>query len=317
MGSPGEADEVMTREAIAWYVRLKDAAATDADRSAFERWVSADPARGRAYDEAARLWGRLGPAATELGASGWHRRRRHTARRWFPAAAAGLALLAAVLWWRDPGLVDRARADHATSPGQRRELWLTDGSHAHLDGDTALSLTMNATVRKVRLLRGRAWFDVTASGPQTFRVIAGTVEAHVHGTAFTVERRADAVVVTVERGRVEITAADLAASIALGSGQSAEVRRGVAPTLRTVDPDLASAWRRGLVVFDRVPLSRVIEELNRLVPGRIVVTEEALQELPLSGVFRADDPEAILGALRSALGVKTTRIPGLATLIHR
>jgi len=317
MPSSNEANDAMTQEAIAWYVRLKDAAATDVDRSAFERWLSADPARCHAYDEAARLWSRLQPAAAELGAGGWYRSRRRPAWRWVPAVAAIVGVITGVLWWRDPGLIDRVRADHATSPGQRREVVLGDGSRAHLDGDTALSVTLGTATRDVRLLRGRAWFDVRSSRPGTFRVIAGSVEARVRGTTFAVERHADAVVVTVEGGRVEVTTPGLAASIELTVGKAAELRAGAPPALRTVDPDLASAWRRGLIVLDRAPLSRVIEELNRLSPGRVVVTDDALQRLPLSGVFRADDPEHILEALRTALGVKTTRIPGFATLIHR
>jgi transmembrane sensor len=317
MPSSNEANDAMTREATAWYVRLKDAAATEADRFAFERWVSADPARSRAYDEAARLWSRLQPAAAELGAGGWYRSPRRPLRRLVPVAAVVVGLVTGALWWRDPGLIDRVRADHATAPGQRREVVLGDGSRAHLDGDTALSVTLDAARRDVRLLRGRAWFEVRSNQPGSFRVIAGSVEARVRGTTFAVERQADAVVVTVEGGRVEVTTPGLASSIELTAGKAAELRPGAVPALRTIDPDLASAWRRGLIVLDRAPLSRVVEELNRLAIGRIVMTDDALGRLPLSGVFRADDPEHILGALRSALGVKTTRIPGFATLIHR
>lgn len=311
------ADDAVTREAIAWYVRLKDASATEADRRAFRRWMNADAERARAYDEVTSLWNRLGPAAAELGAGGWYRPRRVIGIRGLAAAAALAALVLGALWWRDPGLLDRARADHATAPGQRREIALADGTRAYLDGDSAITVSMAAGARDVRLLRGRVWLAVRPSQPAGFRVIAGPVETRVLGTAFAVERRTDTVAITVERGRVAVTAAGLASALVLTAGTRAQLQPGASPAVQRVDPDLAVAWRRGLVVFDRAPLNTVIEELDRTMPGRVVVTDEALRRLLLTGVFRADDPEAILGALRSTLGVQTTRIPGFATLVHR
>jgi ferric-dicitrate binding protein FerR (iron transport regulator) len=72
-----------------------------------------------------------------------------------------------------------------------------------------------------------------------------------------------------------------------------------------------------LIAFDGAPLSTVIAELDRMTLGRVLVLDDTLHQLILSGVFHADDPEAVLGALHSAFGVKTTIIPGFATVVHR
>lgn len=337
---PSPAPDRAGEEAIAWYVRLKDPGATDADRTAFAVWLDATAENRRAYAEAGELWSRLAEPAARLGAGGWYRapsrrldwrwagsrragRGWMGARAWASFALAASVLLAAVgLWWRDPGLADRLLADYATAPGERREAVLADGSRLLLDADSAVSVTITGTERRVDLRRGRVWLDVAHDPALGFRVVAGSVEARVLGTAFEVDRQTgqglDAVIVTVERGRVAVDSANgPAEGVVLSAGQRARVAPGVRTLPQTVSPDTAFAWRRGLVLFDRVPLAEVAVALDRMSKGRVLIPDETLRGLTLSGVFRADDPDAVLDALRSALGIRTTVLPGMATLIHR
>jgi transmembrane sensor len=312
-----EVDDVMRRQAIAWYVRLKDASATAKDGAAFRRWASADPGHLAAFAEAERLWEQVGRPAAELGAGGWYRPAPPRRSLFRPMlAAALLAACAAIVWWRDPGIVHRALADHATARGERRESVLGDGTRAYLDGDSAISVTIGPAARDVRLLRGRAWFDVKPDRAAPFRVIMEDVEARVLGTAFAVERRAADSVVTVERGRVAVVARGRPEVLVTG-GQRVRIEQGVPIGPEPVDTDIALAWRRGLLVFDRASLGAIVEELDRMSSGRVLVADDALQQLTLSGVFRVDDSAAILAALRGALHVKVATIPGVTTVIYR
>jgi transmembrane sensor len=52
-------------------------------------------------------------------------------------------------------------------------------------------------------------------------------------------------------------------------------------------------------------------------PGRVIITDSSLRRLTLSGVFRVDDPDAVVEALNSALGLKTVSILGFAILVYR
>jgi transmembrane sensor len=52
-------------------------------------------------------------------------------------------------------------------------------------------------------------------------------------------------------------------------------------------------------------------------PGRVMMTDNSLRQLRLTGVFKADDPDAIVEALRSALGLRTLTVPGFATFVFR
>ena len=77
----------------------------------------------------------------------------------------------------------------------------------------------------------------------------------------------------------------------------------------------ATSWQRGLLVFDRVPLAQVIEELNRYRQGRILLTNAQLGQRQVSGVFRLDSLDDALATLTAELHVQRTDLP-LLSLIH-
>jgi len=55
----------LTREAIAWLLRLTSGDATVADADAFKHWYSQGPDHAAAWSKAVRLWRALGPALRE------------------------------------------------------------------------------------------------------------------------------------------------------------------------------------------------------------------------------------------------------------
>jgi transmembrane sensor len=216
--------------------------------------------------------------------------------------------------WRDSGLLDRAFADYATAPGERRDVQLEDGSHLYLDGDTAITAGFTARERAVIILRGRAWFDVEPDAARPFQVKAGLLETRVLGTAFGIDRNEGTV--TVEHGRVAVSA---------GPGQQTRLSDGERVALEgarlgvpiRIEPETVLGWRRGLIILDSAPLGDVVDELGHMAPGRVIIPDAGLRSLTLSGVFHADDPEAVLEAMRTGLGLRTFSIPGFATLVYR
>jgi transmembrane sensor len=85
-------------------------------------------------------------------------------------------------------------------------LRLSDGSTAvPLDADTQIDLVEDRPNRvRLSLVRGRGRFQVTPQPKRAFLVRAGDVTVTVVGTVFTVERVADRVGVTVQRGTVRV-----------------------------------------------------------------------------------------------------------------
>ena len=74
------------------------------------------------------------------------------------------------------------------------------------------------------------------------------------------------------------------------------------------------AWRRGQIAIDNMPLSLVVEEMNRHFAGRIVVASSALAARRVSGTITVTDTEAALGFLRQALGLRFTRLGPLIVI---
>lgn len=322
-GSPStmqERDEI-AQQAQRWHLRLKDESAGGDDRRAFEAWLAQDSAHALAYARAEALWAALAGPSALLAADGWHRsplpRRRRRSRSFVWAAAASIALAAVLFWWRDPGLAMRMVADYATSPGEQRQLALADGSQVLLDVDSAIRISASGQERTVTLLRGRAWFDVAHDAERPFTVTAGAAQVRVLGTAFSVDRLPGGVAVAVERGRVAVSGGQGAEPLLLNAGERARPAAAAGLEHGRSSAETAFAWRRGLTVFDQASLENVAEVLTRLGLGRVIVFDDALRSERMSGVFRSEEPAAILQAIENGLDVKVTRIPGVGIFIHR
>jgi len=247
---PEAGDEIAVAEATAWFVRLRTGEAGEVERRAFRAWLERDPLHRRAYAEAEALWQSLGripdprsgggarqdappngtgfkahdpsPAARDAATL------RRLPRRGALAFAASVMLLALLGLWGAPGGVDRLLADHATGMGESREVTLADGSTAHLNTDTAVSLDFTATCRCVELMRGEAFFAIAEESKRPFRVIKGPVHAEAKGTAFNIQERGEEVTVAVAAGEVRVTHERANGgereAVTLGPGEAARVR---------------------------------------------------------------------------------------------
>jgi transmembrane sensor len=69
-----------------------------------------------------------------------------------------------------------------------------------------------------------------------------------------------------------------------------------------------TGWRQGLLVFDSAPLSEVIDEFNRHNLKPMVLQDESLKTLRISGVFPAAGTERIALFLqdRFAVSIRNT-----------
>lgn len=184
------------------------------------------------------------------------RRRRTVARVAMGTVAAGVAAVAAVVVMNGrlapPDVAGGVAAPVvAAAPAQLR---LADGSVATpLDQASALVVREDAPKRvAIDLARGRGHFDVAPRPERLFAVHAGDVTITVIGTAFTVERVADRIGVSVERGKVQVDWG--VGSRRLGAGDS-----GWFPPLATVAAGAAPAPATTSVVRARQKSARVEE----------------------------------------------------------
>lgn len=298
-----------------------------AERADLQRWLDSDDDNARAFAEARQLWQLVGLAAAPIAQ---HedaalqallqraRRQRVRPRRRLAALAVAASLaLAAMLTvaWQPERWLDNTLADYHSAPGQRLAITLADGSEVTLDGDSAIDVSLNAAGRTVVLRRGAAFFKVRHNG-QGFVVQADGGEVRVVGTRFEVRREPRGAQVTVEEGKVAVSAQPTVPAQLITAAQRLAYRDGQLGTVQAVDPAQAFAWRDGRLSLRRQPLAEVLEQLRRDYPGRIVLLNEALGQRPVSGDFAAQDPLTVLTALQGVLGFDVQRLPGGLLVIH-
>lgn len=300
-------------EAFEWIVLLHSGHASEEDRTRAAAWQSRSPAHARAYAKAERLWLELGQAADVEGPAPIPERRR--GRR---AGLIVTVLLCAIAYSQLGRLTDLWLSDYRTGIGEQRTVRLPDGSTVLLDTDTAIALDFDAAGRRVRLRHGQALFTVAPDPSRGFEVEAGRARIRALGTVFEVAAYDEAVSVTVQEHavRVELAEPGLAAST-VHAGQ--RVRTGPDRGLSTPEPvDLGeiSAWQRGRWVFKGRPLAEVIADLNRYRHGQVLLYDEPLKALRVTGVFPLADPDAVLQSLQQTLGIRAVRLGPWLTVLR-
>ncbi|MFR0693219.1 FecR family protein [Enterobacterales bacterium AE_CKDN230030158-1A_HGKHYDSX7] len=304
-------DDDRFAEASAWHYRLQADDASREDEAAFDAWLSGDEANAKAWTEAqALLMALQGPARRARLKS--TSRRPQRAWRWATAAA---VLLASGLLWTTPW-PDRMRADHYTSVGETRRFELADGSQVELDTDAAISVQLAAGERRVKLLRGGAWFDVTHDASRPFVVESNNTRVRVLGTQFGVAQQDGVIRIRLSRGRIAASIGDSGVPVILSPGQEVDVTADQLSTTQPFYPAVAFAWRQRQLVFRQQPLSEVVAELDRYWPGKLLLTDNALGRRKVSGVFEIDKPEAVLRALHLTMGVRVERYTPYLTLLR-
>lgn len=314
-------DEVLEEAAI-WQARLRDAAAGAVAgrqvRAEFGRWLLRDTRHRQAFAEMEALWGALEEpveqwlAELETGA-------RSRASRWSSLAMIACLLLAAFLGvgWQQDWLA-QWQGDYVTAVGETAAIELEDGSRIALNTDSALAIDFGSEVRRVRLIQGEAWFNVSSADPRPFIVVTDPGSVTVTGTRFNVRLAGEVAIASLDEGQVVLRAADVAEDkpVALAPGwQSVLASDGISPP-ELFDRTEITAWRRGQAVFYNTPLAAVVATLNRYRPGRIVVVGETLNQLRVSGVFAVDDPDAALNVIANTLPIQQTRLTDYLVLIR-
>ncbi|GLK73854.1 FecR domain-containing protein [Ancylobacter dichloromethanicus] len=320
------ADEIGMR-AAEWVARLDGSALSEDETRALRSWLAEAPDHRAAFDEASSTWRELsllrqdpGPLRDWLPA---RRQRRAGRRATGIGAVVALAVLAAGMarfHFGDPWLL--AAADYRTAPGELRTVILDDGSSVELGPASAIAIDFDDTERRVRFLAGEVYFAAaprTAAEPRPFVVEAAGGTTTALGTQFVIEEAgAGADVLAIEH-RVEVALQHDGPrqGVVLSPGQ--EVRYtpdGGMGQVRTRDLEAATAWRRGMLVFNGAPLRHVVETLNRYRRGRIVILDGALAQRRVSGVFATGDLGDAIETMTSELGIRYRSIYPLITVLY-
>jgi len=309
--------------AQAWVVRLASGDMSERELVELRAWLAADARHRAAFEDARQAWRAAGaiPEAFETGAHAARDRRTERAKsgtrrgRVWAAGAAAVAV-AAIAYFGD--VWTKVQADHTTAVGEQAEITLPDGSTAHLNTDTAITVSYSEGRRRVDLLRGEAFFEVRTAADRPFRVRFDGAAATAVGTAYAVRHgEAQSSVAVVDGGvAVEMPSTEGERNL-LNAGERL-VHRGERDTvtIESVEPERVTAWRRGRIVIDSVSLARAVSELDRYRPGHIVVLDGSRADEPVSGVFGLDRIDSAVTALAATRGMSVTRITDRLLIVH-
>lgn len=313
-------------EALEWVVRLHTGPPSERDRRACEAWQCLSPAHRLAFHTAEALWKEIGHVgAGQCAPTHATRPARRHHHRWWPRLRQWSLVACFLLtagWFLWAPLLDQYRlqtAHYRTGIGQQEQIVLQDGTRAILNTDTALNVVYSPERREIRLLAGEAAFTVTADRERPFIVHSGDVTTRALGTQFVVRRHPDSVTVTVSEHAVQVSTSPSGhrRPLVLNEGQQASYseEHGWSPPY-AVDANQLSAWQRGKLIVEDESLGRVIEELNRYRPGRILILNPALRTLNVTGVFDLTDPDGALRMIQHTLRIHETSLSHYLVILH-
>jgi transmembrane sensor len=321
-------DQRQPSRASEWLVALLDQPNDRDLRAAFGRWIAADSAHARDWQEIAQTYEALGDVAP-LYRVHWSDRAgepralptvedgRKASRRRIGVGFAGAALAACLTLFLLPDLMLHWAADYATGTAERQNVRLEDGSTIRLAPDSAVDIAYTDAERHVRLLSGQAFFEVAPNPQRPFRVAANTIETTVLGTAFEVRMADRATRIAVREGTVRVSHDGVVPPVneTLTAGDWARLSWDGGSGRGSMLPENVASWLDGQLIVQDRPVAEVVAELRHYYAGIVLVQGDALAGRPLTGVYSLSDPVAAFRAIASAQGASFRQLSPWIVLI--
>ncbi|CUX43846.1 FecR family protein [Agrobacterium genomosp. 13] len=305
------------REAADIAIRLQNDPGNPVAIETARAWIERGPAHAAAWAKVAAIHGMTGQVLAEEARSS--QPGFDPNRRLLLIAGGALCLGAAASGpWLAPYVAMRARADYLTATAEIRKIPLADGSVVTLGPDSAIAVEFGERARRVNLLSGMAYFDVTPDRSRPFSVAYGPLTATALGTAFDVSGDDLSISVSVDRGLVLATSPDLPSPQGerLAAGDwltydqtSRRMDRGVR------EASEIAAWRMGMLIAEKETVAAVVKRIARWQQGKVVIAAPSLKNNVVSGVFDLNDPLRALDAVVRPFGGKVRTVTPFLTVI--
>lgn len=325
-GAGSEDRIALEREAIEWLTRVSDEDATPADRLALQRWQARSPAHADAYDKVSRLWHAMPSVIESVVRDGsvsipatFGPRAASVNRRIFlggfaaaSAAAAGYLIVhpPAGLW---PSFSELA-ADYRTGTGQQRRFTIATDVSVDMNTQTSIALRPGTPeFDRFELLSGEAVISPAVGSTRAVQVVAAGGRTTTNGADFVIRCETGDVSVTCLRGAVRVELREQ--STVLQKKQQVSYGPQGLGSVVQIDPDFLTSWRDGYLMFRQEPLGRVIAEVNRYRPGRIVLLDAELGRGLITARVKLDHLDDVIALVQDVFGATVRTLPGGLVLL--
>ncbi len=202
-------------------------------------------------------------------------------------------LMLALFWYLRP--TDPVMEQQFTSRGETSSIVLADQSVVQLNSGSRLVYpeAFGGNERRV-VLEGEAFFDVQP-GSRPFIVESNNAEVTVLGTRFNVNTWHEQTQVTVQEGRVRLSATGAAnVSVELTASEGAVLDASDALSrLDSLNTAGAFNWMDGVISFHQMPLWQVVEAVERAF-DRDITLDPGIADRMIGGSIRTDSLDQAL-----------------------
>lgn len=175
---------------------------------------------------------------------------------------------------------------------------LASGDRVTLDAGSALEDDTDDTIRRVTLLEGASFFEVTPQA-KPFVVDVGSLEVHVLGTSFETTYLRGGASVAVFEGAVDVQQGNRAWQ--LSAGDSLYFSRQTGVVITEIGSKNVALWREDRLVVNGMRFQDLLSIIDRRMPGETLVLNSVLAETRITGGFDLNDPMTALDALTQSL----------------
>ncbi|AUU08219.1 TPA: FecR domain-containing protein [Klebsiella pneumoniae] len=315
-----EKNEIEQR-AIGWVILLASGRATVADGEAFRQWCAHNPGHVKAFVECRKHWQGLQRAASDRAPD--EASARSPAKIIGPSSSARLsrrallggALAASIGWLAiSPPLqlwpsLDAISADYRTGIGEQREVALNAHVKLQLNTQTAINLLrQQGVVTGMELRSGETEVLAQPGNGLPFVVLAGNGQIQAQEALFNVRYIDESTCVTCLAG--EVTVEREGRQILLQRHQQLRYDDQIMLPVERVDTASVSAWRQRMLVFNNIPMSQVIEEINRYRTGKIVLLNARLGASLVQARLSVDRFNDFTSLIQRVYDAKVRYLPG-------
>jgi transmembrane sensor len=323
---PSDLDPLL-RQALAWVIRLHSGAATAEDAAALALWRGRSPEHEAAFRDAVKLWRSLGDAARKLvgdaelpsvTAKVPRKARAQINRRALIGGALAASVAGAYVLVRPPfGLwpsFEELSADYRTAKGEQRNVALSEDVSLTLNTQTSIVVRSLSGGPHIELISGEAAVVAKRSDSAPLLIDAAGGRITARRASFDVRCLDSAVSVSCIDGEVNVASRGKTITIAKEQQVSYSPAAGLGPA-SVVDLEQARAWQNRLLVVRDWSVNRLVEEINRYRPGKIVIMDANLGRRMISGTFNLDHLDDFVAQAQGLFGATVRALPGGIVLL--